>query len=169
MSLPISGGGPGVPGREPTHKALDLRKMMNLGMAVEEAAGDEPITVDAIDELALEEGVDTSHLYAAAAMTTEVEFARHNDVAFVTCGGNCQHWGALECIEHLVSLRQKRIEAGKTAFDIEAKRCLDKCEHGPVVLVRSPLGTAVIARATKESLSTAVAETCDSSPADEVE
>jgi NADH:ubiquinone oxidoreductase subunit E len=135
--------------------------MLNLGLAVEEAASGEPITGEAIDELALEQGVDASHLYAAAAVTTDVEFAREHEIAFVACGGVCQNWGALECIEHLALLRQERLDEGKPAFDIQAKSCLDKCEHAPAVMVVTPEGTALIARASKESLRQAVEQACD--------
>lgn len=161
MSLPTIGDGPKRPTRHPTHKPLDHQKMMNLGLEVEEAAGGEPITSDAIDELALEQGVDASHLYAAAAVTTDVEIAREHDVVFVACGGNCQNWGALECIEHLVDLRQQRLESGKAGFDIQARSCLDKCEHAPVVMVRTPDGSGVIPKASKEALSEAVDQACD--------
>jgi NADH:ubiquinone oxidoreductase subunit E len=160
MSLPIAGGRKG-PSRSPTHRSLEHQKMLNLGLAVEEAADGEPITAEAIDELALEQGVDASHLYAAAAVTTDVEFAREHEIAFVACGGVCQNWGALECIEHLVELRQERLDGGKPGFDIQAKSCLDKCEHAPAVMVVTPDGSALIARAGKDSLRQAVEQACD--------
>ena len=147
--------------RPPTHKAIDHRRMMKLGLAVEDAADDEPISCDAIDELALEEGVDAAWLYASAATTTDVEIAREHDVAFVACGGNCQNWGALQCIEWLVDLRIERIEAGKPGFDIQAKSCLDQCEHAPVIEIRTDSGTALLKRPSREDLEAAVAEACD--------
>lgn len=136
--------------------------MMKLGLAVEDAADDEPITAEALEELALELGVDTSHLYAAAATTTDVAFSRQHDVAFVACGGICQNWGALECLETLVDIRQTRADNGLPLFDIQAKSCLDKCEHAPTVLVHTPDGSALIEQATPDKLREAVAQTCSS-------
>ena len=110
MSLPIMGAGGGGgsrhPSRAPTHKALPHQKMMKLGFEVEELAADAPVACDALEELALELGVDTSHLLASAATTTDVDIAREHAVAFVGCGGICQNWGALECLETLVELRR---------------------------------------------------------------
>lgn len=169
MSLPISGAGPRGPQREPTHKALDHRRMMNLGLAAEDAASDadegegQSITCDAIDELALEEGVDAGYLYAAIAVTTELQVAREHDVAFIACGGNCQHWGALECLERLATLRQQRIDDGAPGFDIQARQCLDKCEQAPVVTLHTTSGTAVIERANKKKIDEAVAAAFDAS------
>lgn len=161
MSLPIAGGGPKGPSRAPTHTPLEHQKMLNLGLAVEEAADGDPISCDAMDELALEQGVDASHLYAAAAVTTDVEFAREHPVAFVACGGVCQNWGALDCIEHLVDLRQERLDEGKAGFDIQARSCLEKCEHAPAVMAITPDGSALIPRADKASLARAVEQACD--------
>ena len=138
--------------------------MMNLGLAVEDAAAGEAITAGALEELALEQGVDISHLYAAAATTTDVEFAREHEVAFVACGGNCQNWGALECIEHLVTLQQERRDAGKDTFDVLARSCLDRCEHAPVVILRTPHGDAVIPAADRTSLGAAVGQAFDQDP-----
>lgn len=159
MSLPIAGGGAGSP-RPPTHKPLDMNRMMKLGLAVEEAAEDAPIGGDALDELALDQGVDASHLYAAAAMTTDVEFAREHDVAFVVCGGTCQNWGALARIEQLVTLRQQRIDDGLPGFDIQVKRCLDQCGRAPVLQIRTPDGTAWLTEATEASVAEAVEQAC---------
>ena len=134
---------------------------MNLGLEVEDNADDERISCDAIDELALELGVDPGDLYASAATTTDVQIAREQQVAFIACGGICQNWGALECLETLVDLRQTRSDDGKPIFDISAKSCLDKCEHAPAVQVITPDGTAIIEQATPVKLREAIAETCD--------
>lgn len=160
MSLPIAGGGKG-PNRPPTHKPLNLDRMMNLGLAVEEAADGAPIGADAIDDLALEQGVDAGALYAAAATTTDVAFAREHEVAFVACGGVCQNWGALARLEQLVTLRQQRLDEGKPGFDIQARRCLDRCGQAPVIQIQTPDGTAWITEATEEAVAEAVAQACD--------
>ena len=139
--------------------------MMNLGLEVEDAAEDAGedgrITCDSLEELALELGVDTSHLLASAATTTDVEVAREHRIAFVGCGGICQNWGALECLETLVSLRRERLDNGETGFDIRAESCLDKCEHAPAFMVHTPDGSALMKDVTPEMLRDAVAQTCE--------
>ena len=160
MSLPIAGGSR-RPTRSPTHKSLDHQKMMKLGLEVEDAADEQPITCDAIDELALELGVDPGDLYASAATTTDVEFARESKVAFVVCGGICQNWGALECLEVLSDERRERVDDGRPVFDILSKSCLDRCEHAPAVEVHTPDGNAVIEQANPDKLREAIEQTCE--------
>ncbi|WP_428262046.1 hypothetical protein [Haliangium sp.] len=158
---PGKAGFKGPVNRPPTHKALDHGRMMRLGLAVEDAADGELIDCDAIDELALEEGVDAAWLYASVATTTEVEIQRRHPVAFVACGGNCQNWGALELIELLTELRAQRLDDGRDGFDIVAKSCLDQCEHAPVVEVHTPDGKALLRRPSKDELREAVEQSCD--------
>lgn len=158
MSLPIAGGGPKQPSREPTHKPADHKKLLRLGLSAEEAADGEAIRCDAIEELALEEGADPSHVYAAVALTTEIAFAREHEVAFVACAGKCQSWGALDVIDELTILRQRRIDDGQPAFDVQARSCLDRCEHAPVVMIHTPNGTAVLTQATRTTIAEAVGE-----------
>jgi len=141
MTTPRDGAKKG-PDRSPTHKPLDHQRMMKLGLAVEECADDQPIDCDALEDLALEAGANVSHLFASAAVTTDVEFAREYNTAFTVCGGVCQNWGALDAIEYLVELRRERIDAGQAGFDIIVKSCLDRCEHAPVVVAHSPDGSA---------------------------
>ena len=160
MSLPIAGGSR-RPTRSATHTSLDHQKMMKLGLEVEETADEQPISCDAIDELALELGVDPGDLYASAAVTTDVEIARERDVAFVVCGGICQNWGALECLEVLADTRRNRLDEDRPVFDIFAKSCLDRCEHAPAVQVHTPDGSALIEQATPAKLREAIAQTCD--------
>jgi NADH:ubiquinone oxidoreductase subunit E len=159
MSLPIAGG-PKGPSRPPTHKEVDLQTLMKLGMELEEATDGDVIGAELIDELAAELGVDASRLYAAAALTTELEIAAEHDVRFVVCAGGCQKWGALACLDELLALRERRVEQGAQAFDVVARRCLDRCSAAPAVLVHTPDGAALIEEATPAVLAEAVATAC---------
>lgn len=160
MSLPISGGKPN-PNRPPTHKGLDFARAMKLGSDLGDEVDDGPITFELVDEIATERGIPHSHLYASAAISTELEFDRTSEpVTFEFCGGKCQLWGALERIDQLVDIRIEREEAGASLFNIAAKSCLDKCDHAPVVAVHTPDGTAVLTNATEKTIAEAVAEAC---------
>lgn len=162
MSLPIAG--KPRPTRPATHATLDLDRLMKLGVAVEDAAEDadsEVVTQDLIDELAADLGESCSNLYAAAAMTTDLEFDRAQPVSFVFCAGGCQGWGALDNMELMLDIRRERAEAGLPVFNVLAKNCLDRCQHAPAVLMTSPAGAALLTEVTREKLIEAVESACD--------
>ena len=149
------------PGREPTHSSLDNQTMARLGQIVEQAAGNQPISCNRIDDLAAEHGVEASHLYASAASTTTVEFAREHKTAFVVCGGQCQKFGSLVLLQHLVEMRRPRLKAWfKKAFDIQARGCLNRCEQAPVVRLHTSDGVAYLERASEDDVTDAVKLTC---------
>ena len=159
MSLPIAGGG--RPARAPTHKPLELRRVMQLAPELEEAVeegGHEVLTPELIEELAADLGASEKHLFAAAAMMTDLKFDESDPVRFEICVGGCQSWGALSVLEKLVQLRAKRIEAGETSFGVVPRRCLDKCDRAAVVIVKTPDGTAGLSEATPEAVEAAVAQ-----------
>lgn len=161
MSLPIAG--KPRPDRPATHKPLDLDRLMKLGVSVEDAAEDadeEIVTADMLEELGEDLGVAPSQLLAAAAMTTDLELARTEDVTFVCCAGGCQSWGALDLIDQLFDLRRDRAAAGKTLFNIHARNCLDRCRSAPVLLVHGPDGVAIIEAATADDVASAVDSVC---------
>ena len=136
---------------------------MKLGVVVEDAlddAGDHELSADLIDEIAEDEGVAASHLYAAVAMTTDLRFSRTEDVSFVVCAGGCQGWGSLDILDELVRIRAERVEGGHSGFNICSRSCLDKCENAPVVMVDTPHGLAVLSKPTVGSLQDAVRQAC---------
>ncbi|HUH04324.1 MAG TPA: hypothetical protein VML75_20145 [Kofleriaceae bacterium] len=162
MSLPIAG--KPRPSHPATHATLDLDRLMKLGVAVEDAAEDtdsELVTPVLIDQLAEDLGERCANLYAAAAMTTDLEFDRQHPVTFVFCAGGCQGWGALDNMELLLDLRRDRAEAGLPVFNVLAKNCLDRCQHAPAVMMTSPDGTALLTEVTREKLIEAVEGACD--------
>ncbi|HTM19285.1 MAG TPA: hypothetical protein VL172_02220, partial [Kofleriaceae bacterium] len=82
MSLPVLG--KPRPSQPATHSPLELDRLMKLGVAVEdaaEAAGTEELDADLIEQVADDTGAAPSHVYAAAAMTTDLRFARTAEVS----------------------------------------------------------------------------------------
>ena len=154
MSPPPDSGAPPAGG-------LDNETLARLGQIVEKAAANQPISCNAIDALAKEHGVPASHLYAAAANATTVEFAREYKTAFVVCAGGCQAAGALDRLQQLVDIRRPRLKAWfKKAFDIQARGCLNRCDHQAVVRVHTRDGTFYLDRASAEDIEEAVKATC---------
>jgi hypothetical protein len=161
MKLPIAGGGgPNVPSRSATHLEIEFAKLARLGMDVEEIAGDGPLDVAAMTELAADNGKLVSHYYAAAALASDVELSSQRPVQLVFCAGKCQSWGALDCLDHAADRWEARRDRGQPLFDIVAKKCLDRCADAAVFEVRTPDGTATVTRATPalvdEALATAL-------------
>lgn len=147
--------------RTPTHRALLPSEMTRLGELVVQAASGRPVDHATIEALARAHDVGASALYAAAGSNAAVEFTREHKVAFVVCGGACQGFGALEILEHLVELRQKRHKSWfKKAFDIQAKSCLNGCEHAPMVRVHTRDGIGWLRRTTPGEVAEAVKDLC---------
>src|SRR5262245_5939491 len=161
MSLPVLG--KPRPSQPPTCSPLELDRLMKLGVAIEDAAeqaGAEELDAALIEQVAEQTGASESHLYAAAAMTTDLRFARTAEVTFVCCAGGCEGWRALDRIEDLVSIRRERTAAGLPGFDVHARNCLDRCAEAPAVLAVTAAGQALITGATRAKLAEAVAELC---------
>jgi len=161
MSTPIASTG-AKPTRAPTHKPLDLNRLMSLSALIEDIAVDGRVSAEALEDRAHEDGIPVEKLYVAAAVVADVEVTREHDIAFEVCAGGCQSWGALDVIEHLVSIRQERVEDGAPAFDVVPRRCLDKCAAAPAVVVVTPDGRAVIEQADADRLDEAVAQLLES-------
>jgi hypothetical protein len=156
MSLPIAGVKK-TPSRSSTHRAIEFGRLANLGMEVEEIAGDEPLPIEKLLDLAVEQGKDPSHYLAAATLATEVVMESGRPVSLVFCAGTCQQWGALECMDHAFSVWEKRRDGKKPLFDIQARKCLDRCADAAVVEVRSPSGNAVLTSCTPAKIDEALA------------
>ena len=110
--------------------------------------------------LADENGVPVSRMFAGAAEMDDITFARTSDVLFQVCTGQCQSWGALDRLEHLMTLRGHRIQSNYVVFDIEARTCLDRCAHAPAMIVHTPDGVAALDRVEDIDLDEAVEQLC---------
>jgi hypothetical protein len=142
-----------VPTRSPSHRELDFARLAPLGLEVEEVAGDEPVTLEALTEIANDRGRPVSHYVVATALATEVPFATSEKIQAVFCAGKCQMWGALDCIDRAAELREAR-----GGFDVVARTCLDRCANAAVCEIRTPDGTAVITEATPDRVAAAIEE-----------
>lgn len=143
------------PTRPPTHQSLPLDRLTRLVTEIESIAEAGVITAEALEDLAAERGVNVSELYAAVAFT-ENAMKREHQVRFLVCAGGCQEWGALVNIEHLAGLREARVEAGRPAFDIIPRQCLDTCMNAASVVAHAPAGKAMIPEATPQALDEAI-------------
>jgi hypothetical protein len=98
------------------------------------------------------------HVYAAAALMTEIGCDASDAVRFELCIGGCQAWGAGELLRHLLERHAQGRENDAPRFGIVAKRCLDKCDHAALVLVHTPNGTAALPAASIDALDEALAQ-----------
>jgi NADH:ubiquinone oxidoreductase subunit E len=150
------------PTREPTHPTLDFGRLVSLASDAEdalEALGEEVLTPELIEEIAEELGARESHVYAAAvsigapAIAADAETSSQPRIE--VCVGQCQRWGAIEALDHLIDIRG-RDDAPR--FSIGVKTCLDACQHAAVVAIHTEDGTATIAAADPAKLDEALAE-----------
>lgn len=140
------------PSRAPTHKPIDHRKLMKLGMDLEDLATDGVLSFEAIDEFSIEQGVSHGTLYAAAAVATELTFSKDKPITVRACAGNCQQWGAIKCLDAAADLLVAELDEDNAGFNIVPTHCLDQCQHAPVVLLDTDSGTVQLKEATPEIL-----------------
>lgn len=139
-------------------KPIELNKMMRLAGEIDDAADNGLMSAESMEELSADLGVPQEQLYAGLSMAGSTSMKREHEVAFVVCTGACQSRGALECVSKLVNMQADLVDDGVPAFDIVSVQCLNRCQSGPVVEIRSNDGTAVLGRATPDSLKEAVGE-----------
>lgn len=140
-----------VPTRSPTHEDLPLARLSSMGLELEDIAEDEQVTIPALVELAEDRGRPASHYLAAIPLATELRVAGDAAVTVKVCAGNCQRWGALDVLDHLVARWQKA-----SGFAIVPVTCLDRCDHAPACELHSPDGQLVLAPAAATSLDEAL-------------
>jgi hypothetical protein len=103
--------------------------------------------------LAEEQGKPVSHYYVGVALATDLELPTA-PVTAVFCAGKCQSWGALEAIDRAAAEWEKR----GGGFAIGVRTCLDRCEDAPVCELRTPGGTATLARVKPDDVTAALDE-----------
>jgi len=134
-----------TPTQSPTHAEVEMSRLASMSAELEDIADGETVTLDALVELAEDRGRPASHYLAALALTDLKLPAGATTVR--VCAGNCQQYGALDLLDHLL---------GKTAA-IAPVGCLDRCDKAPACEVVGAHGTLVLAPATKASLDEALA------------
>lgn len=144
-----------------TPRVIDMSTLLPLARKLEEISSDGVVTAQALEALAGELERPASDLYAGLGASTQVTMALEHEQQFVVCVGGCQARGALPCVETLLSIRDKRLGAGKSGFDVVPRQCLSRCGYAPVVEIRSREGAAVMTAATPQSVESAVKELLD--------
>ncbi len=122
-----------------------------------QSADVERLSVEVVEEIAADLGASEVHVWAAAAMLTEIPCDSSAPVRFEVCLGGCQSYGAGELLDHLLKRHAQRRDEGG-AFGVVVKRCLDKCDRGAFVLLHTPHGTASLPEATCDQLDEALTQ-----------
>lgn len=135
-----------IPTRSVTHEEVDPARLASMGLELEDIADGETIALPDLIELAEDRGRPASHYLAAIPLATELKLAGDAALTVKVCAGNCQRWGALDLLDHLV---------GKNVT-IAPVSCLDRCDHAPAVEVHGAHGQLVLAPATTASLDEAL-------------
>ncbi|HSD87198.1 MAG TPA: (2Fe-2S) ferredoxin domain-containing protein [Kofleriaceae bacterium] len=140
-----------LPTRSPTHEDIDPTRLASMGLELEEIADGDVVPLPALVELAEDRGRPASHYIAAIPLATELRLAGTAPVTVKVCAGNCQRYGALDLIDHLVD---RMIKGAKIAMT--PVTCLDRCDHAPACEVHSAAGQLVLAPATTANLDEAI-------------
>ncbi len=140
-----------LPTRSPTHAEVEPSRLASMGLELEEIADGDVIALPKLIELAEDRGRPASHYVAAIPLATELRLEAPAQLVVRICVGNCQRWGALDLVEHLVA----RAAAGER-FSIAPASCLDRCDGAPACAVGGFHGDLVLAPATKTSLDEAL-------------
>jgi NADH:ubiquinone oxidoreductase subunit E len=140
-----------LPTRSPTHEEVEIPRLASMGLELEEIADGEEVPLPALVELAEDRGRPASHYLAAIPLATELRLQGSAPLTLKVCAGNCQRYGALDLLEHLVEHKQR------DAFHITPVTCLDRCDQAPACEIDGAHGKLVLAPATKKSIDEALA------------
>ena len=145
-----------IPTRSPTHAEVEPGRLAAMGLELEDIAEGGRVALQPLVELAEDRGRPPSHYLAALPLATELQLAA-DPAATVTlrvCAGNCQRYGALDLLDHLVE-RHLADRPGKLALVLAG--CLDRCDQAPACELHGSHGQLVVAPATAAALDEAVA------------
>jgi NADH:ubiquinone oxidoreductase subunit E len=142
-----------LPTRSPTHEEVDPTRLASIGLELEDIAQGDEVALPALVEIAEDRGRPPSHYIAALPLATELRLAGNAPVTVRVCAGNCQRYGALDLLDHLV----ERMLKEPSQLAIAPVTCLDRCDHAPACEVHSASGQLVLAPATTANLDEAIA------------
>jgi len=140
-----------LPTRSPTHEDVPIARLASMGMELEEIAEDEVVAINAIAELAEDRGRPASHYLAAVSLATELKVGPAAATEVRVCVGTCQRYGALDMLDHLVTLWGK-----SKGFVIAPVSCLDQCDKAPATEIHGAHGKLLLAPTTTEGLDEAL-------------
>jgi NADH:ubiquinone oxidoreductase subunit E len=148
-----------LPTRSPTHEDVPTGRLAAMGLELEDIADGDTVALPALVELAEDRGRPASHYLAAVALATELRvITGRTPAAPITirvCAGNCQRWGALDLLDHLVG---KLAETPAGGFAIAPVSCLDRCDGAPACEIDGAHGRLVVAPATPAAVDDALRE-----------
>jgi NADH:ubiquinone oxidoreductase subunit E len=125
-----------------------MARLASMGMELDDIADDGKVALPALVELAEDRGRPASHYIAAIPLASELTLVTDTgNVSLRVCAGNCQRYGALDLLDHLVERSQ-----AKGGFGIVPVECLDRCDHGPAIEIDGAHGKLVLAPATKANV-----------------
>ena len=128
-----------------------MARLASMGLELEDIAVENQIALPDLVELAEDRGRPASHYIAAIPLATELELKASTGVEVRVCAGNCQRYGALDLLDHLVA------RAGKgPSFGIRPVECLDLCDSGPACELHGAHGKLVLAPATASAIDEAL-------------
>jgi NADH:ubiquinone oxidoreductase subunit E len=136
-----------LPTRSPTHEEVDPTRLASMGLELEDIADGDEVPLPALVELAEDRGRPPSHYIAAIPLATELKLAGNAPLRVRVCAGNCQRYGALDLLDHLVE---------KSGIQIVPVSCLDRCDQAPACEVHSASGQLVLAPATNANVDEAI-------------
>ncbi len=128
-----------------------MSRLSSMGLELEDIANGDEVSLPALVDLAEDRGRPASHYLAAIPLATELKLAGTAPLEVVVCAGNCQRYGALDLLDHLVEHK------AAARFHITPVTCLDRCDQVPACELRGAHGKLVLAPATKASLDEAIA------------
>jgi len=140
-----------LPTRSPTHEEIELARIAAMVLELEDIAQGDQVPLPALVELAEDRGRPASHYIAAIPLASEFRLAGTAPVTVKICAGNCQRYGALDLIDHLVDRMTKGTKVAMTPVT-----CLDRCDHAPAAEVHGAAGQLVLAPATTANLDEAI-------------
>jgi NADH:ubiquinone oxidoreductase subunit E len=142
-----------LPTRSPTHDEIELSRLASISLEVEDVADGEQVTIPALVALAEDRGRPPSHYLAAVPLGTELTVAGDAPLTVKVCAGNCQRYGALDLLDHLIVRWQ---QTDGVRFNIAPVTCLDRCDHAPTAELAGGHGQLVLAPATSASIDEAL-------------
>jgi len=140
-----------VPTRSPTHEDVPIARLASMGLELEEIAENDAVAIPALVELAEDRGRPASHYLAAIPLATELKVASSGGIEVRVCAGNCQRYGALDLLDHLVARHTRA-----AAFTIAPVECLDMCDQAPACELHGAHGKLVLAPATTSTIDEAL-------------
>lgn len=137
-----------TPTRSPTHAEIEMSRLSSMGLELEDIADGDTVTLPALVELAEDRGRPASHYLAALPLATELKLAGDAPLQLKVCAGNCQQYGALDLLDHVVEKRRN--------VKLTPVSCLDRCDHAPACELHGDHGVLVLAPATAAAIDDAL-------------